>query len=913
VVVGVLMINSVGPASEGPVSSGTVYVNDSVVIINQNRFTNCTAVSRTDSSLGSFSVFGGAFAMLHSLQLSNFRIGLLMPSVGVRHVKGFSLTILIYKSFFFECSVFSDALSVRPGESTGGGGAIYAKSAALTHFNVTESIFNSTIVTVSSGATGLPSFSSGGALAVEAGDSQFSLVAISSCIFFNCTAQGTNIDNMGVLGGAIHIFRAAQIILIGTNFTNCNIFDADSDAAFGNVISGGSAISAVVTGKISIRECVFDSSGGRDTSRTSNGVLVLARNASNAYADVSSCEFISSTVVLSVQCVGDDGVRRFAGSCVGPNVALKHSQIRQVQPLEIDSRFSATGSDLLALLSYDTVSFEGSELHCASYQFAAFRSQVGNSSTRSTLYSCRPCPSFEISLTASHVSLKELSNAKNVGKCFPVSSFNKSVCPFAVADCRTFVYVSRGFWTSVSESGNLGPALRCPVGYCGCSDVLEGSCYLPPLISIDRNRDPLCNGNRIGKLCGGCPSDFTQSLDDITCISNEVCSKNLWWVWTLSIIGFVLYGLYIVLSCQKRAEGALACLVFYFQISSFLSDDDQRNGWVTFFEYAHVHFIVSMYQDACYAPSMSSYNATAFRLIGPLLVLLFAVAWTWIMQKLQPMLQKRSIDIVVSYSGTLAVAVLFVFSNVANVIFSLLECSSYSDPDAVVFIDGTVPCKDTKWNFLVFVAVLLFLFPIALVVTLRLKKFPPSARDAVCGKFTQPMFYWGALTLSFRLLISFTQFMQVDFPNLMAFVRSLLSMGVLVLLVYLRPYVRTRTFWVDVACYVCLIVQFGLHIIVTTRNFLGVAESSDDTTQLFFRGVSTWTTVIRCAFLLLFYVFTIHVYVSMQIRTRNCICNILAEYEGAFGKFVKGYRQAHSRPGKQNLASIRSVGAKSHK
>ena len=240
---------------------------------------------------------------------------------------------------------------------------------------------------------------------------------------------------------------------------------------------------------------------------------------------------------------------------------------------------------------------------------------------------------------------------------------------------------------------------------------------------------------------------------------------------------------------------------------------------------------------------MSAYNATAFKLIGPLLVLLFAVAWTWIIQKLQPRLQQRNIDLSVSYSGTLAVTVLFVFSNVSSVVFTLVECSSYSAPDAVVFIDGTVPCKDAKWGVLVFVAALLFLFPVAFAAALRLKSFPPSARDAVCGKYSGPMFYWGAVTLSFRLLISAAQFLRVDYPNALSFTRMLMSVGVLVLLVHLRPYVYRRTFWVDVACYVCLIAQFGLQTFATTRDFLGVAESSDS--RDFFISVATWSTVIR--------------------------------------------------------------------
>jgi hypothetical protein len=367
------------------------------------------------------------------------------------------------------------------------------------------------------------------------------------------------------------------------------------------------------------------------------------------------------------------------------------------------------------------------------------------------------------------------------------------------------------------------------------------------LISIERNRDPLCNGNRVGKLCGGCPPDFTQSMDDMTCISNAACSENLWWVWTLSILGFAAYSLYIVVSCSKSTDGAFSCLLLYFQMSSFAEsfagDTGQADGLVAILEFAQVHSVAAVYRDACYAPSMSAYNATAFKLIGPLLVLLFAVAWTWIIQKLQPRLQQRNMDLSVSYSGTLAVTVLFVFSNVSSVVFTLVECSSYSGSDAVVFIDGTVPCKDDKWSALVFVAVVMLLFPAAFAAALRLKNFPPSARDAVCGKYSGPMFYWGAVTLSFRVLISVAQFLRVDYPNVMAFVRLLLSMGVFFLLVHLRPYVHARTFWVDVACYVCLIAQFGLQTFATTSDYLGVAESSDS--RDFFISVATWSTVIR--------------------------------------------------------------------
>jgi hypothetical protein len=115
--------------------------------------------------------------------------------------------------------------------------------------------------------------------------------------------------------------------------------------------------------------------------------------------------------------------------------------------------------------------------------------------------------------------------------------------------------------------------------------------------------------------------------------------------------------------------------------------------------------------------------------------------------------------------------------------------------------------------------------------------------------------------------------MRVDVPNLMAFARLLLSVGVLFLLVYLRPYVYVRTFWLDVACYVCLIVQFGLQGFSANRDFMGVAESSFRAG--FFAFVSIWSTAFRLRVLL---IVRLSVAVSqltsllLQIFPRRCLC-----------------------------------------
>jgi len=178
-----------------------------------------------------------------------------------------------------------------------------------------------------------------------------------------------------------------------------------------------------------------------------------------------------------------------------------------------------------------------------------------------------------------------------------------------------------------------------------------------------------------------------------------------------------------------------------------------------------------------------------------------------------------------------------VFSNVASVVFTLVTCTS----DGVVFIDGTVDCYNATWKFLISVVVFLCLAFIAFAAALLRNKLPEQARSAVCGAYREQLFYWGALTLGFRLLMSITPLIvPVQYPNISAFVHSVLSALMFFLVVHLRPYVVTCTFWVDVSCYLCLIVQFVLQAITSTRDVLGTLQQPN-----FFDSVQVCSVVVR--------------------------------------------------------------------
>jgi len=293
-------------------------------------------------------------------------------------------------------------------------------------------------------------------------------------------------------------------------------------------------------------------------------------------------------------------------------------------------------------------------------------------------------------------------------------------------------------------------------------------------------------------------------MDDKTCLSNEICSQNLWWVWTLSILWFAVFSLSIVVSYSKQGSGSISCVLFFLQMSSFASGQDEspngsNNGSKFFGLIAQFNFIFSLTSQACWAPSMSAYSATVAKLAGPFFVLIFATAWTRMLHQLQPLLQRRSIELNFSYSGTLAVMLLFVFSRIAGVVFTLVTCTS----NGVVFIDGNVLCYNITWWFLIGVVVILCLVPIVFAAALRWNRLPEQARSAVCFAYTDHMYYWGAATLGFRLLMSITPLLvPVQYPNISAFVHAGASLIMLVLVVHFRPYVKIHTLWVDISCYV---------------------------------------------------------------------------------------------------------------
>lgn len=824
---------------------GITTIQDSRIAVTGSSFTNCKAVSFTGSYSGATSsVYGGAVSLLHSPQVSLFRqFDYTQPSLALK-LAAFNLTFFILSSSFTTCSAFTTSRKPSPGTANAGGGAVHASIVAFSIVSVQSSSFSSCSVTVAIDGSplsiGLPASKSiGGGVSVDITGGYNASVLLSSNTFLSCSANGAgpSYPFMAVRGGGVAVSRAAAIIVVNTSFSACSIAGATSVS----VVSGGASLSAVLAPSVSLKGCSFNGAGSQDSSGTSAGLLVLASNSTPTQIAIDACSFSSTgTVSLNVACV--DAATGFNSvACVhpGPAVSASNSNISQLAPAvaTIDrSDFSKVGSAVLSLQQNVSLASSNTLIVCNSAQFAIFRKLLFDN----FVYSCSPCPTFNVSLT-SNVTLLETVSATSsslIDQCVSLSSNPSTLsCPFGVDFCSTTLKLTSGFWANFTKAGDaLNRVFRCPQGYCGCGSE-SSSCLLYPPLSLNyRTDDALCNGNRSGVLCGGCKTNFTQSLDGVTCISNDECANNVGWTWAVTVIGYAVYAAYTVLTSLKQDDGLITCMLFYGQMSLFasfqrlkttFSDESQSSSAASSWASRVFQFesVTSSYSRTCYGQDMGAYAVTAAQLSGPAIVLVLSVAITLVLKRAQLFMQQRNINVKVSVSVTLSTVTLLLFSSVTTISFKLITCTKDLD---VIFIDGTEPCYDAKWKGLVAVVVILCLFPVLFAAALRWKRLPLKIQTIVCSAYSESKYYWGAVTLAFRLVMSVVYASVREFPSIAALVQAALCFAMLMMLMHLKPYRHSFTYYFDVLCYVCLITQFVLEVLVRSTESMGISLSSDN-------------------------------------------------------------------------------------
>jgi hypothetical protein len=327
-------------------------------------------------------------------------------------------------------------------------------------------------------------------------------------------------------------------------------------------------------------------------------------------------------------------------------------------------------------------------------------------------------------------------------------------------------------------------------------------------------------------------------------------------------------------------NGFIMCVLFYGQLSSFASlppnfvKPAQNDFSLWFSQVSQFGSIISVYNKSCYGLSMGAYATMAARLCGPAIVLVFSLLLTAAAQHLPSrfshFLSQRNIDIRISFGATLINVVLLLFSSVSSVVFQLITCQEVGDT-YVVFIDGTEECDGRMYHTLIAVAVLLSGMPLVFWALLKLDKIPAPAKSAVCSPYTGSRSYWVAVTLLFRFLMTVVFATAREFPSLTAFALLICSIPMFGLLIFLRPYVELRTYYMDIFCYVCLMVQFALQCLVRDSESLGVAVVPSNPFYDIIGNAVLASSVLRFAFYFVFGMCRVYHTLFLQVSPLRCL------------------------------------------
>jgi hypothetical protein len=808
---------------------GNTTVSDTSYTISSNELAGCVALSRTSGSSKGASAYGGALSIVHNSSLYPGNPLLVVHAIGVSSV------MRVHNCSFWKCTSITSSESCASGASNAAGGAVFSLAPSVL-VDVVSSNFSNSNAVVQCAASSSSSYSVGGGLSIF----QSGKINVLSTVFTGCFAQGVpQSANVFVSGGGLHVQASDSLFLRNCVVFNCSVLNATSTF----LQCGGSALATQNVSSVRISDSFFSD----NTDSSSTGTIFLQQlidsSAMNVVFDRSVVVVQPSiTPALNVSCGSDCSVFQ------QKNMKIRFQDANLSSYSENDSQQYGS-SAIMSLPSASVVHSENSFLNCE-FNFTDNAAILAPSNQQVTTFSCAPCVRpFEISLTSSILDLNSFHNVTYLGGklCLATASSSIQQCPYGLAYCSTIVRVSLGFWANFSADGRLSSVSRCPPKYCGCRNIerySSTSCQLEPPFSPGyqlnlRINDNLCNRNRTGVLCGGCKPGFTQSLDGYSCISNDVCLQNVGWTWAVTIIGYVMYSIYITVSSLQASKlGLITCLLFYGQMSTFAqlsafgvqdAGPSSISTWIP--RVLQFESITSLYSETCYGTDIGAYAFTVMQLCGPAIVLIFSLVLTLALKQARPFLQRHNIGVEFSIFATCSHVILLIFSSVSTVAFKLVTCSTIAIGDSiehVIFIDGSVKCFDERWKGLIAVVVILCVFPFLFAIALRSKWLPQKVQNAVCGAYSDSCFYWGAVTLVFRLGMSIVFTTIRSIPSSSALIQCFLCVAMLVLLVREKPYRSAYTHFFDVMCHAILVVQYGLVAIGTVSESLGFVPSENN-------------------------------------------------------------------------------------
>jgi hypothetical protein len=821
--------------------AGSVIFDNSSLAIAYNTFDRCSAslVSAFDKlSFQAHSIAGAVSVHFGptTLSVQNASRSLLVPSpVQLSD----SLVHIVSNSFSrcFASVALQSCLSVS--SSSKGGAVSFEISPNIVAFNATvdillhDSAFDQCFALLTCSSVDKAAITvAGGAVAFSTSSliSQ-SPIVVSSCSFSNFSVIGdffVSSRNFSVSGGAVYINTFMPFHLRSCNFNSTN----SSGVIFRSIVApqgtgGGGALHLANSLLLNIQNCFFQF----NASSLGGAIVVVDK-------DVPESRFPSRSVQIS------DSKFFSAGFMM---LSLTSNHILPSSTLQLsNSLFTSSSLMTLPLVS---IANPTSVLSSDSSVTCPLNSHVSVTNASDLLImSCDSCPILSFSYSSSILNLDVIQRLQqshtsltSLSQCYTTGT---SGCPFGVLSCTGTLKVTPGLWmfyknTSEHDGSQLSfspsSAVRCPAGFCGCSNMEKGSCKLTAPLDLYRYFDSrfdtaLCNNNRTGVLCSHCISGFTATMNEKGCMPNTECRENLPWIWAVVLFSYLMYGLYITFSCLNSSSGIMSAVLFFAQISQFaiprVATSASASSSLAPSNMANFDPLISSYNSVCLGVDMSTYRLVLMKLYGPLFVLVFALFWAWVLKRYQRTGKSLPLDRTISYFGTLANCLLLVFSSVAAAVFKLIQCTDVDGVGRVVYLDGARSCYyDGEWIVLLCVVIVLVIIPFVFAYLLLYSKLPISARYAICNAYTDNFFFWAAVTLSQRTLMSLVAAFTNN-PSAGHCVLLVIAMFMTLLLIQCKPYKEVATYRIDLICHICLILQLLCAILADASDSVGVPLSA---------------------------------------------------------------------------------------
>ena len=251
-----------------------------------------------------------------------------------------------------------------------------------------------------------------------------------------------------------------------------------------------------------------------------------------------------------------------------------------------------------------------------------------------------------------------------------------------------------------------------------------------------------CNGNRMGALCGKCPSGMSESLFDTKCIPSKDCtSASFWPAISVYVILYLLFFLYLedILSFAQRLinrtisastygrnsepGGLLKILFYYYQVIQLLNKTVGSDGKVGLLDDVKkflsrtLNFLITAIPgfDCPFKDLRAVQKAIIVHSVGyTLLALLcFLYVSTFIFKLLNKLWTKQCYETIdqspelnenpflARIAGAFANISLLMYSSSTHLCLSLLQCVPLKDHQ-VLFLDANITCYRTFQYYLLF-------------------------------------------------------------------------------------------------------------------------------------------------------------------------------------------------------------------